>query len=109
MKCSLIVSMLVLTASAYRCKFDRIKDLHPQLCSDSGKVGDQTENDNCSNKHTNSCYKVHHNTPGDPLCKLVVTQGGGCDSTDFVYAEIPCIPGQTWYEPRDHSYIVRCT
>ncbi|KAJ6780072.1 hypothetical protein PWT90_01001 [Aphanocladium album] len=109
MKAAVVFAALAVTVSAYRCKFDRIKDQFPQLCSDSGKVGDQTESDKCSSKHSNSCYKVHHGTPGDANCKLYITAGKGCDADDEVYAVVPCTPGMSHYEPREHSYVVRCT
>lgn len=108
MKSAVVFVALAVAASAYRCKFDRIQDQFPQLCSDSGKVGDQTEGDKCSNKHSNSCYKVHHGTPGDANCKLYITAGKGCDATDEVYAVVPCTPGMSHFEPREHSYVVRC-
>lgn len=108
MKAAILFATLAFSVSAYRCKFDRIQDQFPQLCSDSGKVGDQTEGDKCSNKHSNSCYKVHHDTPGDAKCKLCITAGKGCDTGDEVYAVVPCTPGMYHYEPREHSYVVRC-
>ncbi|KAI3326297.1 hypothetical protein HD806DRAFT_532944 [Xylariaceae sp. AK1471] len=112
MKFSLVFATLILSASAYRCKFDRIKNgMLTPLCSDSDKVGDQTENDKCSDKRahteTNSST-VHHGTPGDPNCRLIITAGGGCDADDTVLSTVPCIPGSRMYVQAEHAYKVVC-
>ncbi|KAI8626403.1 hypothetical protein F5Y19DRAFT_466411 [Xylariaceae sp. FL1651] len=109
MKISFVFVTFALAVSAYRCKFDRISNGQlSQLCSDSDKVGDQTESDHCSNKHSNSCYKVHHGTPGDGACRLVITAGGGCDADDTVLSTVPCLPGSHVYIGSEHSYKVYC-
>ncbi|KAI1428204.1 hypothetical protein F5Y12DRAFT_80165 [Xylaria sp. FL1777] len=106
MKFYLVFATLCLSVSAYRCKFDRISNgVLSQLCSDSDKQGDQTEKDGCSNKHSNSCYKVHHGTPGDANCRLEIYSGGGCSD---VLLTVPCTPGHMQYVGVSHRYKVVC-
>jgi len=58
---------------------------------------------------TRSCYKIHHDTPGDANCSFIITAGGGCDDDDEVIANITCVPGGPHkYVKGHHAYRVVC-
>ncbi|TRX94926.1 hypothetical protein FHL15_004011 [Xylaria flabelliformis] len=109
MKFTLVFAALTLTASAYRCRFDRYAPASQGLCGTPGKkLGDQTENDACSSRHATSCYGRPQDTAGDANCWLIVHAGGGCDPALPLLANITCNTDQVVYVGPEHTYKVVC-
>ncbi|KAI1280940.1 hypothetical protein F5Y07DRAFT_313481 [Xylaria sp. FL0933] len=109
MKFMVVFAALAVTVSASRCKFIRFTPAVPGNCGSGHKSGDQTDEDGCSDTHTNSCYFMPSGQTGDPACRLVVTPGGGCNVASGILASIRC--NQTdvaAYVSPEHSYIVTC-
>ncbi|GAP87891.1 hypothetical protein SAMD00023353_1601150 [Rosellinia necatrix] len=113
MKSFFLLATLALTASAYRCRYDRFEHYTPAFplgCTtfeEKYNVGSQTESDACSNVHTNSCYGTHHAQAYDAACRLVVYTGAGC-SASANKTILNCASPARIAVAEAHSYQVLC-
>ncbi|KAI1160572.1 hypothetical protein F5B18DRAFT_654569 [Nemania serpens] len=112
MKFFVVFAALAMTASAYRCKYDRFSGSSggTSYCGafeENHNAGDQTESDGCSNIHTNSCYKRHHGTTGDANCRLVIYYGTNRCVSDRTLT-LNCGQDLSAQIYENHSYKVYC-
>ncbi|KAI0159739.1 hypothetical protein GGR57DRAFT_458509 [Xylariaceae sp. FL1272] len=108
MKFVVIFATMALTASAYRCRMDRYKpDTLGDCAGPKSKVGDQTENDACSDTHTNSCYGRPSDEVGDPACWAYIKYPG-CVPNVVYFTRVNCASDDFAYMGIEHSYHVEC-